>query len=430
MSAPIGLPLRHNFSWTLGGNVSDAVLRGMCLVILARYGSPEAVGNFALGFAISAPIVLFVSMQLSAIQATDALGTVDFNEYLGHRLAALGAAAAAIVLMAYVTTVGETRTSVLLIGAIRIVEGISEVFGGMFQRRERMDLTATSQVIRALGLLGGITAGILGYGSLNTGLAISLCVSVAALIAWDVRIAATILSRQHSLAIVGIDLEHCYPRFRPATMKRVTVLALPLAVVSLLDSLNANLPRYLLQFFHGEATVGYFAAIAYFMVAGSTIVTAMSFSTRPRLAHYFSTRSGKFRPLFSRLVAIAISLGILGVLVAYVGGEHLLRWVYGPSYASYHYELILVMVAAALWYIATCVSAGLTSARIFRVQPVILAFTLVTGAVVGYHLVPGRGIAGAAMGLVAASTVRLLLAAAFYLRRVEPLLRTESLPGA
>ncbi len=81
-----GLSLKTNFSWTLAGNVIYAGCQWGMLVILAKLGSPEMVGRFALGLAITAPVIMFTNLQLRSIQATDARGEYLFGNYFGLRL--------------------------------------------------------------------------------------------------------------------------------------------------------------------------------------------------------------------------------------------------------------------------------------------------------------------------------------------------------
>ena len=79
--------LRANFSWTFVGNVIYAACQWAMLVVLAKLGSPEIVGQFALGLAITAPVIMLTNLQLRAVQATDAKRAYSFGDYLGLRLA-------------------------------------------------------------------------------------------------------------------------------------------------------------------------------------------------------------------------------------------------------------------------------------------------------------------------------------------------------
>src|SRR5436190_15785492 len=87
-----GISLRSHFLWTLGGNVVYAACQWATLIVLAKLGSAEAVGQFALGLAVTAPIMLFANLQLASLQATDSTGEYRFGHYLALRLITTGLA--------------------------------------------------------------------------------------------------------------------------------------------------------------------------------------------------------------------------------------------------------------------------------------------------------------------------------------------------
>src|SRR5262245_20155316 len=78
--------LRENAAWTLAGNVVYTGCQWGILVVLARLGSPEMVGQFVLGLAVSAPVLMFTNLQLRGVLATDARHEYAFADYLGARL--------------------------------------------------------------------------------------------------------------------------------------------------------------------------------------------------------------------------------------------------------------------------------------------------------------------------------------------------------
>ena len=71
-SRTVSLSFRGNFSWTFVGNFVFSACSWATLVVLAKLSTPEMVGRFALGIAVTAPILMFSSLQLGMIQATDA----------------------------------------------------------------------------------------------------------------------------------------------------------------------------------------------------------------------------------------------------------------------------------------------------------------------------------------------------------------------
>jgi len=56
--------LHRNFSWAFAGNVIYCACQWGILTILAKLGSVEMVGQFALALAITTPVALFFQFQL------------------------------------------------------------------------------------------------------------------------------------------------------------------------------------------------------------------------------------------------------------------------------------------------------------------------------------------------------------------------------
>ncbi|UCC65154.1 MAG: oligosaccharide flippase family protein, partial [Anaerolineae bacterium] len=142
---PVALSLRANFSWTLVGNVVYAACQWGMLVVLAKLGSPEMVGQFALGLAITVPIMAFATLKTRLVQATDAKGEYQFGDYFGLRL--ITTAMALLVVAGVVLVSGyrrETALVILALGIAKAFESISDVFYGLLQQRERMDRVAKS----------------------------------------------------------------------------------------------------------------------------------------------------------------------------------------------------------------------------------------------------------------------------------------------
>jgi hypothetical protein len=123
-----------------------------------------------------------------------------------------------------------------------------------------------------------------------------------------------------------------------------------LGFVSLLDSLNVNIPRYLIERRLGEAALGYYAAMAYIVVAGNMVVAALTQSAAPRLARYYVTRPLAFKRLLWRLLTLGAAMGGAGVLLAVTLGRPLLALLYRPDYADT--PMSVWLMARPAWYVA------------------------------------------------------------------------------
>ncbi len=397
-----GLSLRANFSWTFVGNVVYAGCQWGMLMVLAKLGSPEMVGQFALGLAVTAPIIMLTNLQLRAVQATDARKEYQFGDYLGLRL--ISTVLAFLIIGGIVLFTGyrlETALVILAVGLAKAFEAFSDVFYGLLQQHERMDRIAQSMILK--GLLSLITLGIIVYltdsvlwGSLGLALAWALILA-----GYDLRSGALVLRRETPAKNVSstdiVSQRSLYPRWNVSTLSRLTWLALPLGIAMMLISLNTNIPRYFVERNLGEYELGIFAALAYLMVAGNTVIAALGQSSSPRLAkHYAANDLSAFYRLLLKLVSLGILLGTIGTCAASIAGREILTLLYRPEYANFSDVFLWLVMAAGIGYVSSFLGYSITATRMFHYF--IAPYALVTMINLGCSalLIPAHGLQGAA----------------------------------
>ncbi|MEA5567725.1 oligosaccharide flippase family protein [Anabaena sp. UHCC 0399] len=395
------LTLRKNFSWTFIGNLVYAGCQWGMLVVMAKLGSPEMVGQFTLGLAVTAPVIMFTNLHLRSVQATDAKKQYLFSDYLGLRLIST---VLALLIIAIIILLGgyrwETILTISLIGLAKAFESISDVFYGLIQQQERMDRIALSLMLKGLLSLLFLAIGIYISGSILGGVAGLVLAWGLVLFAYDIRSGFLMLRRKS-------QLQPCWHR---KTITKLVWLCLPLGCVMMLISLNSNIPLYFIEQYLGERELGIFSALAYLMVAGNMLVNALGDSATPKLAKYYvaGDRQG-FRSLLLKLVGIAVLIGGTGVLVAIFAGEQILTLLYRSEYAEQNNLFVWLMVTAGMNYISSFLGYGMTAARYFRIQ-IPLFITVASISAIGcLWLLPKLGLLGAAIALLLAATVQALI---------------------
>lgn len=387
------LSLRANFSWTLVGNVVYAGCQWGMLSVLAKLGTPEMVGQFSLGLAIGAPMFTLANLQLRAVQATDARQEYDFSDYLALRLIT---SALALLVVAGIAVIADYRPEMVLVvfalGLYKAMQSLSDVFHGLMQKRERMDYIARALIFKGPLALVAFAASV--YLTRSVAWAGVGLVAVYLLVLFYERRAA-------GRVLAGAEPEGLRPRWQPARLAALTRLALPLGVVMMLISLNTNIPRYVIERTLGEAELGFFSAMAYVQVAGTTIVGALGQAASPPLARYHAQgQRGAYVALLGRLLAIAALVGLAGVVVAMTLGRPLLALLYGAEYAARPEVFTWLMVAAAVSYVASILGYGMTAARRFRPQLPLFALTAGVMTAASAVLVPRYELIGAAWALL------------------------------
>lgn len=385
--------LRHNFSWTLMGNVTYAACLWGILATLTKLGEPETVGRFALGSAIANPVIMFSNLQLRAILATDVNDTHEFRDYLGLRMVMLPTAFAVVMLIAVVFYQPQQVLVIGLIGMVRVVEALSDLAYGVAQKYERMDLMAKSLVLRGIGALSiffllfwwtrDLALGILG---MVLGLALPL-------LFFDLPKSAAVLKEAASQSL--------RPRFVWGSMKDIAWLALPMGLVMLLIQLRGTIPRTALEHYFGENDLGIFAALSYLVIAGMTVATALGQASLARLSRYYAAGDLQlFRRTVLKLVMVGIGLGLAGVAIAALVGRPLLALLYSEEYAVHNRLFVLIMGVGGVQFVVTLLGAPATAMRAFRGQLVIFLINVPIILALALILIPRYGMTGAALSLL------------------------------
>jgi O-antigen/teichoic acid export membrane protein len=367
--------LRRNFIWTAWGQAFYGLMQWGMVVVYAKLGDPTTVGTFTLATAIVTPIVLFTNMQLRAVLASDAKNDFSFSDYASLRI--MGSAVAFIFALLLALLMGYSPyvvTVIVIVAGAKCVESASDIIYGLLQKSERFDKVAISLSIRSFAGLGGVVVVMFATRSLlYATLAVALLWAVA-LLKYDVEAAGNVLREDVSMR------NHVAPQARLAShyarLKSLAILALPMGLVTMLISLNLNIPRLVIEQKLGLRQLGYFGVLLYPVMTGNIAVFALGESTVPRLSREFVHNLKGFVRTWMFLAVIAAGIGSIAMVVVSVWGEDLLRILYGASYQRYSQAFAWLMLGTSLGWIGSANGYALTAARNFKIQVPLFLITV------------------------------------------------------
>ena len=390
------LTLNENFAWITAGSIIYSGCQWGILVVIAKFGSVKMVGQFALGLAISAPVIMFTNLQLRAVEATDVRSKYKFGDYYGLRL--LMTSIAFIIIIALISFGGyqrETAMIVLAVALAKAFESVSDIVYGLMQKHERMDYIGISMALK--GLLSLVAFSLVIWFGRNLMMAI-LGLSVT----WLVLLIVYDLSNARMWELIQ-------PNLAKNIWMRLLWLALPLGFVAMLVSLSENIPRYFIVSFRGESDLGYFASMAYVIVAVQKVIIAFGESARPRLAKYFAEkRIYEFRKLLLRMLSFGLLVGIGVLMISIFFGREILTILYRPDYAEHVDVFIWLMIGGGVYYLSLILNDSMIAAQYFRIQVPMFLSVGISIVILCALFIPARGILGAAQALVLGRLIHLL----------------------
>lgn len=408
------LSLKRNFSWTFAGNVVYSGAQWLIVVIIAKLGTPEMLGRFALGLAIATPTFVFTNLALRSVLATDAEGQFKIRDYFSLRSLSSMFALLIVVITVMSSRFGTEKALVVIaIGIAKFIESLGDIRYGVFQKLETMDFIAKSMILKGIFGLLALSLGLYLSGSLLVAVTCLAFSWLTVFMLFDVanvnklspgESTTRIELLRHSRSSLLLEIKENLP-----SLKALVILSFPLGIAMLLGSISTNVPRYYLEFYEGERALGIYAAVAALMLAGNTLVSALGQTATSRLSvYYFNGQAGRFARLLLSLIVLGTALGVTGLILSVLAGRDILAVIYQPEYADNAQLLVLLMIAATLQYAGSFLGLSVTAARRFRVQPYIFAASSLASVIMCALLVPIYGTSGAAWAVIIASIVQVL----------------------
>jgi O-antigen/teichoic acid export membrane protein len=392
--------LGADFSWALSGNLVYWACQWGIILVLVKLGTAAQVGEYALGMALTAPIVLFANFQLRALLASDAEGRHSFSQYMSFRVVSLGAALLLVAGIVAVTQPAAYRATILLIGAAQALDFTSDCYYGMMQKCGRMDRVSKSLMMKGPLSLIALGAAMFTTRSVVWSMAALVAGRLVVLLLHDSKLGFTRGAEGHASAVrFRWDFSAALPLVR---------MALPLGVISAIGVLSANVPRYFIEAYSGSAALGIYSAIASLISAGSLAISSAGQSILLPVAKACAEFDrAKFRGLTVQVMALGAGLGGLAVVASAVAGRQVLTTLFRPEYGDHADLFMRLMAVGMVGFIVSGQGYVMTAARRLKPQvPLLLVSALVaTGA--SAVLVPRFGILGAADAVLLAGLAQL-----------------------
>lgn len=386
--------LNSNVRWSLLGYVVYGVCQWLMLVVVARLGRPEMVGQFALAMTVTTPFILLLGLDLRTIQATDQTNRFSMADLLTLRVLLLAIAFGAIVACsAWCGYQPETLQLILVMGIAKCIESISELCHGTMQQHERLEQMAKARILRGAVSVAALAVGLAAFQSLvlaTLGLAVAW---IGLLVGYDWPIARRLLHQAgqsrslfRSRLQVGALLLH----------------AIPTGILACQASLEQNLLRLCVYGYLGERELGIYSAVASLVIAPTMMINAAHCAVLPRMARHVANQQWHLTwRLIFKSCFYGAALGGLGALASWAVGGWALGLTFGPDYATHGPLLLVLMFASMIRFVTRPFAMGLRAARRFWLLTALQGCALAAVVPILIPLVSRHGSIGAAYATVA-----------------------------
>ncbi|ALS77874.1 hypothetical protein AUO94_04075 [Planococcus kocurii] len=390
--------LIKNFSWSFLGSLIYALTQWFLIIIIAKLGSPTDAGVYSLGLAISAPIIMFINLNLRAIQSTDLSIELGFSTFKFTRILGLILFVLTFLTIIIVANYSFEITIILLLIALnKIIESYSDLYYGLFQYHERLDLVSKSYIYR--GIIGTIFFGISYYlfKELKIALVFMFTIWLLVLIIYDVKNGKKFLINTPKIV-------------EKNKMLVLVKLGLPLGLVGLIASLNVNIPRITIERYLTLEDLGYFSVIFYLVLIIGKFMTSVSSAVLPRMANLYQNGNKiAFMKILNIVFCLLTLFSVVLILSSYYFGSEILEIAYGAEYSSFKMLLVYIMIYGLFEYLGFVFEVALNAIKYYKHRLSIEILAMIFMILSSIILIPEAGLKGAAIALIISAVLKFLL---------------------
>ena len=338
----------------------------------------------------------FTNCNARSLVATDHKDINKLEDYFHLRITS---STIAILVSIIVTVLYDFNLLYLIILAsiMKLIESISDLQQGLFQKYEALNFAAISLCANAI-LMTLIVAGSISFYENLESVFIGLIFVKLIIVFFE----SYLLKKVNSIFSIFLILKHTKINSDVVNLLKVS---LPLGIAAALVSLNSNIPRYLIDKLVSSEKLGIYIGVSYFLVGAATVTVAVKQAVISRLSRYWHENYIQFKKLLTALIILSISVGSLSVIIIQLIGDQILVLLYGEEFNNQKHLMSLMFSAATLMAIYSFTNASLTIIRSLKIQAYISTLSIFISIGSGYFLVKSHGLLGAGITVNIASSV-------------------------
>lgn len=387
---------REIYAWNIFGSLCNAFVSVILMMIITRITGEKDGGIFALAFAAAQLMFTIGGFEMRVYQSTDVNEVFKFKHYLTSRI--ITCSIMLIATFIYTFSKGWTGTTaivVILMSFYKLIEALSDVFQGLFQQHERLDLAGKSLALRVITSI--IAFAIVLYISKSLVLAslISVIVSIICFVTYDLKC---------TKLFTKIEID-----FNANILKDLFITCMPLFITAFLIISVYNSPKIAIDRYLNYESQAYFNIL--FMPA--SVINLLNIVFRPLLTtmaiHWNNNNIKKFLSVIIFIVSGLVGLTFVTIIGGYILGLPILSIMYGCDLSPYKKELIIILTGGGFCALSNILSNIITIMRQQRKLVYAYIITWASSFVISNNLVKSYEIFGASISYLILMIIFFLL---------------------
>ena len=388
--------LKKSYFWNTLGSGFNSFNSLFFLIIVTRINGLTNAGIFTLSFATASMLYIIALYSGRTYQVTEIDNKLGDYTFIYQRLISSGVMLLVALIFGLLSKyVSYKMTIFILLCFFKASEAICDVFHGVLQKNNRLDIVGKSLLIRSL--LNIIVFIIIDKLTNNLTYA---CIS---------------LTIVNVLVLLLVDIKYAKEHISTKKVNYQGVLNLYLLGFftfgfTFIANYLVNAPRYAIDSLMSEDYQTIFGII---VMPASIIMLANQFVVQPIIIvlkeKYLNKDKQSFLKLIYKVIFITFGIGLLAIICAYFLGIPVLNFLYDIKLNEYLFGLLLIIFGATLYTISSVLSNALIIFRKTKMQLAIYGITSIFAFFISYKLVRKLAFNGAVYSYVLTMLVLLIL---------------------
>ncbi|MDO5555880.1 MAG: hypothetical protein Q4G09_04375 [Clostridia bacterium] len=347
-----------NFIWNIVGTTLNAFNSLFFLICVTRVNGLEDAGIFSIAFSTACILYMLGIYSGRVFQVTDATNTND-REFIINRFITSFIMILLIVFFVILKGYSLYKASIfILICFYKMLEALSDVFYGIFQKNNLLYKVGISYTLKALiGIVCFVVINVLTHNLILSIISI-IVISLLITLLYDI-----INSRKLYNYTDNIKISNILNLFKTGFFT---------FAISFLGVYLLNAPKYAIDVFLSEDIQAIFGII---IMPATVIGLCAQFLIHPYLItilNFYKTKEfKKLKKLLYKIILYLLGIGVLCSLLGYYLGTPILGFIYNVDLSQYSTHLLFILIAATLYTISTILSSILITMRHTGVQFII-----------------------------------------------------------
>lgn len=348
------------YFWNMAGSLCNAFASILYLAMVTRTLNDRMGDIFSIGFAFAQLMLTVGTFQVRVFQSTDVKDGYDFIDYFVFRITTciimIVSSVLYLVLKGYST---EKFIIMLLLCVYKMNAAVSDVFEGLFQKNERLDISGKLLSYNTVLCMIGFMLTLLITKSLMYGCIALVAISFVIVITYGYRKSKSFERLDFSGYSIKKYLNSC---------KELFVKCLPVFINGFLILYIFNIPKNSIDSaIEMNSLPDGFQAIYGILFMPANAINLLFIFFRPQITQMaFQFADNSYDKMMVVIKRIALYLTVFTIFVCVCGyflGPPVLGIIYGKDISAFRKQLLILLFAGGLSTLATLFDNVLTIMR-------------------------------------------------------------------